>query len=318
VYERDDSSCHVDGEALALGGEVKEMSLVLASKNTHFDALLRGPSSRGVSSQGLDWKGFVIERHCVEPDERPESVSEGYILGLWCNTVTGEHPNGRGGHVPYTKHPGTITFAPPGIVPAVRQRNRFEIILCALEPEFVGGVENELDQLPTARLPYQTGFHDPTLLQLMRLLEAEARQGGPSGRLYADHLAHALAMRFLLRGRTDNGNASAAVSPLPRHLLQRVLERMHDLVSDLDLQTLAAQSGYSRSHFLGMFEAATGLTPHRYLLQLRVERAQELIRKGSTSLIDIAALCGFSSHAHMSRVFRQLLGATPSQYRRNL
>ncbi len=294
------------------------MSPVLVGKDTHFDALLRGPSSRPVSSQGLNWEGFVIERHSVEPDERPESISEGYILGLWCNTVIGEHPNGRGGHIPYTKHPGTITFAPPGIVPAVRQRNRFEIILCALEPAFVSCVEDELNQPPTTRLPYQTGFHDATLRQLMRLLETEASQGGPSGRLYADHLAHALVMRFLLHGRTRRGNTSPVASPLPRHLLQRVLERMHDLVADLDLQTLAAESGYSRSHFLRMFEAATGLTPHRYLLQLRLERAQQLMRKGSTSLIDIAALCGFSSHAHMSRVFRQLLGATPSQYRRNL
>src|SRR4029077_12375702 len=166
--------------------------------------------------------------------------------------------------------------------------------------------------------PYRTGFHDATLRQLMRLLEAEASQGGPSGRLYADHLAHALVMRFLLLGRTQRDNACAAASPLPRHLLQRVLERMHDLVANPDLQTLAAESGYSRSHFLRMFEAATGLTPHRYLLQLRLERAQQLMREGSTSLIDIAALCGFSSHAHMSRVFRQLLGVTPSQYRRNL
>jgi AraC family transcriptional regulator len=294
------------------------MSPVLASKNTHFDALLRGPSSRGVSSQGLNWKGFLIERHSVEPDERPESISEGYILGLWCNTVNGEHPNGRGGHVPYTKHPGTITFAPPGIVPAVRQYNRFEITLCTLEPAFVRCVEDELNQPLTTRLPYQTGFHDATLRQLMRLLEAEASQGGPSGRLYADHLAHALVLRFLLDRKPQTGNVSAAGSPLPRHLLQRVLERMHDPVADLDLQTLAAETGYSRSHFLRMFETATGLTPHRYLLQLRLERAQELIRKGSTSLIDIAALCGFSSHAHMSRVFRQLLAVTPSQYRRNL
>jgi AraC family transcriptional regulator len=297
---------------------MKEMSLVLANKNTHFDAFLRGPSSRGVSSEGLDWKGFVIERHSVEPDERPESISEGYILGLWCNTVSGEHTNERGGHIPYTKRPGTITFAPPGIVPAVRQHNRFEIILCALEPAFVSCVEDELNQLATTRLPYRTGFQDATLRQLMRLLVAEASQGGPSGRLYADHLAHALVLRFLLHGKPPRGNVSAAASPLPRHLLQRVLERMHDLAADLDLQTLAAETGYSRSHFLRMFETATGLTPHRYLLQLRLERAQELMRKGSASLIDIAALCGFSSHAHMSRVFGQVLGVTPSQYRRNL
>src|SRR5260370_27935438 len=104
------------------------MSTVLARKNAHFDALLRGPSSRGVSSLGLNWKGFLIERHSVEPDERPESISEGNILGLWCNTVTGEHPNGRAGRVPYTKHPATITFAPPGIVPPLRQPNPFHIV----------------------------------------------------------------------------------------------------------------------------------------------------------------------------------------------
>ena len=179
-------------------------------------------------------------------------------------------------------------------------------------------VEDELNQTLTTRLPYRTGFRDATLRQLMRLLEAEASQGGPSGRLYADHLAYAQVLRFLLDGKPQRGNASAAGSRLPRHLLQRVMERMHDPVADLDLQTLAAETGYSRSHFLRMFEAATGLTPHRYLLQLRLERAQELIRKGSTSLIDIAALCGFSSHAHMSRVFRQVLGVTPSQYRRSL
>jgi AraC family transcriptional regulator len=93
---------------------------------------------------------------------------------------------------------------------------------------------------------------------------------------------------------------------------------MHNLTSDLDLQTLAEETGYSRSHFLRMFRAATGYAPHQYVLRVRLKRAQELMRLGSTSLIDVAAHCGFSSHAHMSRIFRQLLGLTPSEYRRNL
>jgi AraC family transcriptional regulator len=42
------------------------------------------------------------------------------------------------------------------------------------------------------------------------------------------------------------------------------------------------------------------------------------MRQGRTSLIDIAAACGFSSHAHMSRLFRQMIGLTPTDYRRNL
>jgi AraC family transcriptional regulator len=93
---------------------------------------------------------------------------------------------------------------------------------------------------------------------------------------------------------------------------------MHDLSSNLDMQSLAAETGYSRSHFLRLFRAATGCAPHHYLLQLRLKRAQELMRQERTSLIDIAAACGFSSHAHMSRLFRQMIGLTPTDYRRNL
>jgi AraC family transcriptional regulator len=295
------------------------MNLEAVDKSTEFDALLRGPSLRSVSSRELDWKGLVIESHRGEPGERPESVAEQYILGLWCkHTALGEHISGRGRYVPFAKRPGTITLSPPGgILPRVRSSNPFEIVLCALDLSFVNGVRDELER-PADEVRYQTGFYDATLRQLISLLAAEARQGGPMGRLYADHLAHALAMRLFFLEAAEKQKASAGVSALPRHLLRRVQERMHDLCTDLDLETLAAESGYSRCHFLRMFQVATGYTPHRYLLQLRLERAQALMRRRATSLIDIAADCGFSSHAHMTNVFRKLLGVTPSLYRRNL
>jgi transcriptional regulator GlxA family with amidase domain len=104
---------------------------------------------------------------------------------------------------------------------------------------------------------------------------------------------------------------------LHRRVLQRVLNRMKaDLAADLDLSTLAAESGYSRSHFLRTFRAAMGSSPHQWLTRLRVERAKTILRENSISLIDIALDCGFSSHAHFSNRFRQIVGVTPSDYRR--
>ena len=104
---------------------------------------------------------------------------------------------------------------------------------------------------------------------------------------------------------------------LQRRLLQRVLDRMKaDLASDLDLGTLAAESGYSRSHFLRTFRAVMGSSPHRWLTSLRVERAKTILREDAISLIDIAFNCGFSSHAHFSNTFRQIVGVTPGEYRR--
>jgi AraC family transcriptional regulator len=104
---------------------------------------------------------------------------------------------------------------------------------------------------------------------------------------------------------------------LQKRLLQRVLDRMKaDLAADLDLSTLAAESGYSRSHFLRTFRAVMGCSPHQCLTNLRVEQAKTKLRENSISLIDIALDCGFSSHAHFSNTFRQMVGVTPSEYRR--
>ncbi|MEI9947768.1 MAG: AraC family transcriptional regulator [Pseudomonadota bacterium] len=101
----------------------------------------------------------------------------------------------------------------------------------------------------------------------------------------------ALTVRLLLPRGPRKGSSRAA-SALPRPVLQRVLERMHDLENEPDLRELAAQGGYSRGHFLRMFRATTGLTPHRYLLQLRVEKAQRQLALGRASLIEIAADSG--------------------------
>ncbi len=104
---------------------------------------------------------------------------------------------------------------------------------------------------------------------------------------------------------------------LRNRMLQRVLDRMKaDLARNLDLSTLSAESGYSRSHFLRTFRAAMGCSPHQCLTLLRVERAKTTLRENSISLIDIARDCGFSSHAHLSNTFRQIVGVTPSEYRR--
>ncbi len=284
--------------------------------DSDFSAFLRGPSARGVSSQGLGWRGFSLEEHCMDAGARDESVLEPCVIALWRKLGLGEHGAARGGYVRYKKQPGMITIIPPGIAPAVRAQNPSSFVLLALTPTFERAVKEELDGRPE-EVQFKAGFYDPPLQHLLTLLLAEATENGLLGRLYAEHLAHALTMRLLLP-RGSEKRSSRAASALPRPVLQRVLERMHDLESEPDLRELAAQGGYSRSHFLRMFRAATGLTPHRYLLQLRVQKAQRELAQGRASLIEIAADSGFASHSHMSRVFRQLLGVTPSEYRRSL
>lgn len=261
----------------------------------------------------------MIEEHSAEAGERPERITERHILVAWSGRQgSGEFETRHGVYTPYTSCHGSFGFLPTGVVPAVRPDGRSEITLCALDPKFASSVEEELDRKPLEELRFRASFYEPTLFQLVTLLSAEAANRGLFGRLYADHLAQAIATRLLLFGRNERRAERSKAQALPRHLFQRVLERMQNLDVGLDLQTLAAETGYSRLHFLRMFRAATGQTPHRYLLQLRLTRAKDLLQQRRTSLIDIAAMCGFSSQSHMSRVFRQLLGMTPSEYRNSL
>jgi AraC family transcriptional regulator len=225
----------------------------------------------------------------------------------------------EGKSAPFVKVPGTLSLVPAGVAPVWSARSDFELTVCAIDVSLVNEVHAELYKRPEGELRYRSNFEDAAAQQLMQLLFADSADGYLADRLYTDHLIHALVCRFLVIGREDDlPNTMKQVSPLPRHILRRVIERMRNFDSKLSLQMLAKESGYSRVHFLRMFRAATGYAPHNYLLKLRVDRVRELLASSTLSLTEIALECGFSSHSHLSRVFRQVLGATPSEYRRSL
>jgi transcriptional regulator GlxA family with amidase domain len=103
---------------------------------------------------------------------------------------------------------------------------------------------------------------------------------------------------------------------LPPKALRRVREYvMAHLEESISVQALAAIVGLSRYHFARAFKQSEGVTPHRFLLQCRVRRAQELLAGTELSLSEIAIAAGFSDQSHCSRRFRELVGLTPSKYR---
>jgi len=200
----------------------------------------------------------------------------------------------------------------------IRAETEFSLVACAFDSGLVSALNSELER-PEGELRLQTNIEDPAARQLMTLLTAGVNDSTRTERLYAEYLTHALAVRMLSLGnRPKSPSGNTGTYGLPRHVLRRVIERMHIFDSDLSLQALANESGYSRVHFVRMFRAATGHSPHNYLLTLKLERVQELLKNPAMSLIEIALDCGFSSHSHMSRLFRKMVGVTPSAYRRSV
>ena len=109
-----------------------------------------------------------------------------------------------------------------------------------------------------------------------------------------------------------------SVGGLAPRALQRVREYVEEHLSEnIELETLADIAGLSKWHFARAFKQSVGTPPHFYLVQRRLERAQELLAETDLPLAQIALKIGFSDQSHFSRRFRTLLGLTPRSFRRS-
>jgi AraC-like DNA-binding protein/PAS domain-containing protein len=103
---------------------------------------------------------------------------------------------------------------------------------------------------------------------------------------------------------------------LPPGAMRRVREYVDaHLGESMDLAELAAIAGLSVFHFARQFKQSAGVTPHHYLVQRRVERAQDMLARTDLALSEIALAAGFSDQSHLARHFRQMLGTTPREFR---
>ncbi|MBS0560900.1 MAG: helix-turn-helix transcriptional regulator [Proteobacteria bacterium] len=165
---------------------------------------------------------------------------------------------------------------------------------------------------------YLGGLNDELLRKGGASLVAEMSAPTSTGRLLAEVVAVALTARIAEQYASD---VRRGVSVSPRHMLselrlRRVLQYMVEhMEDDIGLDDLAAVAGLSVFHFTRMFANRIGMPPHRYLGQMRLERAKTLLALGKMSIAQISCACRFSSQSNFSRAFRRATGATPLAYR---
>ena len=136
---------------------------------------------------------------------------------------------------------------------------------------------------------------------------------GSDDALILEELAAALAERAqtVVAKRSD---------PEEKRLTRNRLKRVEDLIeahldSRITIGMMAAELGMSEGAFSRCFRAATGKSPYAHVLDQRIARARDLLANEQFDLAQIALAAGFSSHAHMTSMFRQRLRCVPSQFR---
>ncbi|AWB06469.1 AraC family transcriptional regulator (plasmid) [Azospirillum humicireducens] len=180
--------------------------------------------------------------------------------------------------------------------------------MSVLESRFSDGLD--IREMDRPRL----NFSDDRLLSLARLIAAECRPSGVLNDLYGESLMAAL---FIGLAQTQPA-ADRKRGQLPPRQLRRVIDFIEDHCSrPIRLQELADLTGLSPAHFCSAFKASTGVPPHKWQMRARVERAKALLTAADVTLAAAAAMAGFSDQAHLTRVFRQIVGSTPAAWLRD-
>ncbi len=271
------------------------------------------------SSQQIGWKGLLFQEFNHPGHEIPEYVLPHHMIivgrqpGIYQeNRIDGKF------HRRESEAIGDALIVPAGVTNATVWKGDAEFSLLTLCPKFVGEVAHEsIDPDRVEPIP-QVGTVDPLIHQIGLSLKADIEAGYPTGKIFGESAATMLAARLLQQYSVRTPKLASDEDGLSSYTLRQVLDYVRSHLSqDLSIVDLAQVAGMSLYYFLRLFKKSMHYTPRQYIIQMRIERAQELLRSRELSIADIALQCGFTNQSHFTNVFRQLTETTPKAYRRD-
>lgn len=173
---------------------------------------------------------------------------------------------------------------------------------------------SEIAGRPVTETPFfpEPVVHDPGTVALFAEAFATLARGGDA--LAVEELLLRAYGRVLIRHAVIQPAGPASASDR----IARVTRMMRDrYAEELSLDDLAAAAGLSRHHLIRAFRRETRMTPHAYLLSLRVQAARRRLRAGEAPA-EVAAATGFCDQAHLTHAFKARLGVAPGAYRTSL
>jgi len=232
-------------------------------------------------------------------------------IGFAFDSQRGEHAFASDRNRPFWTRPNSLAFVP---------------LACDVFSRSGSGGEY-LKLIPTERDPDREGTHWNATRLFNDRIDTEAIAAAQSIRkqLLAINPPDPLLLEAQAEILAERVGEALGNPSFPRRaerwMTPARLRKVDDLIEGhldrtLTVASLAKALGLSPGFFSRAFKAAIGKAPHDHIIDRRIARARALLQESERGLSDVALACGFSSHAHMTTVFRVRLGATPAQFRR--
>jgi len=250
----------------------------------------------------------------------PSQSKPDYVLRLHLNKTPAQHEVNYGGGW-LRRQPESFVLTPPHIDSQVRGncRNRFTSLLLVfpdLELQQIAGEILEAEGTHLKRPPSKE-FHDPFIPVLMKQLWGATHGASPAESVLVEGTFISLVGRLLLMGGRKRPTFPKYESSASL-ITEKAVNFMQDRLGEkMTLGDIAAAAGVSRSYLQRVFSQSTGKSVHSYLIELRVQRAKELIISFGKNMTfdEIASRCGFWDGTHLTRMFTRHVGTTPQAFR---
>lgn len=267
-------------------------------------------------SYDTDWSSLSFHYQNQPPGGSPTLCVDHYMIGI----ILGQPHQAEhvlDGHF-QTKmvFDGAVMLCPMHRTHSFRWDKELRAIGIDLMPDLLARHASELLGTEQVEFIPQFAVYDPLIYHIGLALKADLEAYKPGGRLYAETMANAVAVHLLRKYSNQVHQPircfDGGLSP---HHLRQIIDYINDhLDRELGLEELSAIAQLSQYHFSRAFKRSTGMSPHQYVIQQRVERAKQLLRQGKMSISEVAIACGFTHQSHLNRHFKRLTGVTPKTF----
>ena len=272
-----------------------------------------------LSSHRAGWKGIHFAYYYQSAYEMPSIICPQHVITISTNQHELRLKQGKSCRTEFYT-PGYIGILPANHPsPTVQCNGEIESFHLNIDPTVLARVAHESIDDDYVELAPNFKANDPLIYSMGWELKTELELGGVDSYLYAESMATALSVHLLRRYSTKQLRLRDHADGLPKRIFREVIAYINDnLEKELRLADLAAVVNMSPHYFCKQFKQSTGVAPHQYIIERRIERAKLLLAKRNLNIADIVQQVGFKSQSHFTRVFHQKTSVTPKRYRDTL